>query len=96
MSLLQGVNGEIQYTIEDPFKSFGVDKKGNLFVARELDREGRTGPYGTIKVIAKDRGHPSKSSQISIDITLLDVNDCAPRIHSSTVLHVKENSEPKK
>ena len=71
-------NGYVEYSLDLdnnlPFALGAVD--GVLRVAGSLDREHRAN-Y-TLKVTAKDRGDPPKSTVQSIQVLILDENDNSP------------------
>jgi len=85
----EGRNGYVEYSLENdsslPFVLGPVD--GLLRVSGPLDREQRSN-Y-TLKVTAKDRGEPARSSIAAITVTVLDENDNSPvfdpRQYSATV-----------
>ena len=63
-------------------------------MASPLDREAEDGTGGNkvVHIVAVDTGVPSLSSTATLHITLIDVNDCPPRLSSPTVLHIAEDS----
>lgn len=85
----EGRNGYVEYSLENdsnlPFILGSVD--GLLRVSGPLDREQRSN-Y-TLKVTAKDRGDPPRSSITTVTVTVLDENDNSPvfdpRQYSATV-----------
>ncbi|RLU20894.1 hypothetical protein DMN91_007508 [Ooceraea biroi] len=85
----EGRNGYVEYSLENdsnpPFILGPVD--GLLRVSGPLDREQRSN-Y-TLKVTAKDRGEPPRSSVTTVTVTVLDENDNSPvfdpRQYSATV-----------
>lgn len=73
----EGRNGYVEYSLDDnsvPFCLGGID--GLLRVCGPLDRE-RQQNY-TLKVTAKDRGEPSKSTSSILTVIILDENDNWP------------------
>lgn len=81
VDLDEGRNGYVEYALEPPannellpFSLGPVD--GVLRVAGPLDREVRAN-Y-TLRVSARDRGEPIRSSSQSVEVLVLDVNDNAP------------------
>lgn len=84
-----GNNGEVRYEISE--SGFVVDKVlGVVSVVQQLDRE-RISFYSFI-VTAMDKGDSIRSSTATINITLLDVNDCVPVFFKDLLtLHVLEN-----
>lgn len=55
---------------------------GVLSTSRPLDREVRS--RYTLTVTAQDQGHPPLSSTVTVEVTVLDINDHSPRFESST------------
>ncbi|EDO25526.1 predicted protein, partial [Nematostella vectensis] len=84
-----GSDGAISFAIiagneEDKFL---IDTtSGVIELKRPLDRES-TGSY-ILTVLARDHGSPNKSSNASVDVTVVDVNDNAP--NCSVTAHVVE------
>lgn len=74
----EGRNGYVEYSLKDdgnvPFTLGSVD--GLLRVSGSLDREQKSN-Y-TLKVTAKDRGEPPRSSSTIVSVTVLDENDNSP------------------
>lgn len=61
-----------------------------LTLAVPLDREEEE--QWSLKLVAEDFGLPSLSSSIAVSLTVLDVNDNAPRISGSTsLIHIAED-----
>ena len=70
---------------------FKIDANtGDIKLQKPLDRE-RTGYYETT-VIAKDHGTPVMSSNATIRITILDINDNAPKFAPVNVSTISEAS----
>lgn len=90
-----GANGQIRFSIVggDGDGDFRVDSvTGVITVARQLDRETRSS-Y-TLTVQASDRGTSPRTDRATVNILLLDVNDCPPHFDLSPyTVHVLENSE---
>ncbi|KAG7321649.1 hypothetical protein KOW79_014507 [Hemibagrus wyckioides] len=86
-----GKNGEVRYEISE--SGFVVDSVlGIVSVVQQLDRE-RSSFYSFI-VTAVDKGDIIRSSTATINITLLDVNDCVPEFSKDLLnLHVLENED---
>lgn len=86
-----GKNGEVRYEISE--SGFIVDSVlGIVSVVQQLDRE-RSSFYSFI-VTAVDKGDIMRSSTATINITLLDVNDCVPVFSKDLLnLHVLENED---
>lgn len=61
---------------------------GELSKAKPLDRE--TTDFYSLLVSATDHGHPALSSNATINITVLDVNDQRPEIYTQTVFTIPE------
>lgn len=73
----EGRNGYVEYSLKEPSLSFNLGAvDGLLRIAEPLDRERRQN-Y-TLRISAKDRGEPSKSSEATITVLVLDENDNAP------------------
>uniref|UniRef100_A0A672NR65 Protocadherin-16 n=1 Tax=Sinocyclocheilus grahami TaxID=75366 RepID=A0A672NR65_SINGR len=71
-----GLNGTIQYFIEDK-ECFSIDTvTGAISTTRILDREERSN-YSLV-ITAADHGHPPLSSTVLLHITLSDENDNSP------------------
>nr|XP_021332170.1 protocadherin-23 isoform X1 [Danio rerio] len=71
-----GLNGTIQYSIED-LECFSIDAvTGMIRTTRPLDREERSN-YSLL-ITAADHGHPPLSSSALLHITLTDENDNSP------------------
>ena len=96
-----GQNSLQSYEIVPENVPFGVSFKKNLdrtstvsiFVNGALDREKRDSYL--ITVVAKDNGSPQQSGSVSVNISILDVNDNAPQFtNTSYKATVKENTPP--
>ena len=73
-----GINREIIFSLDPPSNQFALNStSGELTVAATLDRETIAG-YN-LTVFATDRGSPPLSSNVTVRITVLDINDNAPR-----------------
>lgn len=73
----EGRNGYVEYSLETneaPFILGNVD--GVLRVARQLDRENKAN-Y-SLRIQARDRGDPIRTSLQMIYVTVLDENDNSP------------------
>ncbi|XP_026137609.1 protocadherin-16-like [Carassius auratus] len=80
-----GDSGLVHYKITDGdhFGDFHLDRKsGVLSTSRSLDRESRA-KY-TLTVEAQDQGIPSLTSSVTLDISVLDLNDNSPVFPSSS------------
>lgn len=88
-----GLNGELQYTIVggDDDVYFYLDAHlGVLSVGRSLDYERKTS--FVLKIRVQDFGAPSHGGFAEVRITIVDVNDCAPKfVNSPYVSYVQEN-----
>lgn len=77
-----GLNGRVRYTFDGGNNGGGdfmLDPvSGVLRTNRELDRE-RTAKY-KLKAFAVDRGQPERSTEVTITVDVLDVNDNAPQV----------------
>ncbi|KAG9264637.1 protocadherin-16-like [Astyanax mexicanus] len=80
-----GDSGVVQYRITDgdPSGDFHMDRKsGALSTSRAVDREQKS--RYTLTVEAHDLGTPSLSSTVTLDISVLDLNDNSPVFTSSS------------
>lgn len=86
-----GPNGLVRFSISE--SGFMVDSVlGIVLVIEKMDRE-KT-PFYSFSVFAEDQGDVQRSTTATINITVLDVNDCVPIFSSeSLILHVLENGE---
>ncbi|XP_064299498.1 cadherin-9 [Phalacrocorax carbo] len=64
---------------------------GSLFISKSLDREET--PWHNITVIATEINNPKQSSQISVFIRILDINDHAPEFAKYYETFVCENAK---
>ncbi|KAM9332564.1 protocadherin-16 [Pholidichthys leucotaenia] len=74
-----GPGGELEYRITagDPDGDFQLHAStGALSTSRGLDRE--TQPKYTLEVVATDRGSPALSATVTVEVSVLDVNDNSP------------------
>lgn len=87
----QAENGRVSYEIVDISGKFGIEAdSGVVYVKTGLDRETRDS-Y-TLKLIARDNGTTSRSTENTLNITILDVNDNSPLVDPTTLTgHVFEN-----
>ena len=77
-----GINNEIIFSLDPPNSQFSLNStSGELTVAATLDRESIAG-YN-LTVLATDRGSPPLSSNVTVRVTVLDINDNAPRFDQS-------------
>uniref|UniRef100_S4RTD9 Cadherin domain-containing protein n=1 Tax=Petromyzon marinus TaxID=7757 RepID=S4RTD9_PETMA len=89
-----GKNGEVKYEIGEGNggEKFGIFPDGQLYVRYELDRETRE-EY-SLTVSAMDTGVEPLSSSVTVNVTVLDVNDNKPLFNSSSyVFHFCEEQE---
>lgn len=88
-----GDNAQIDLYIKsgDIINSFTINTtSGHLFISDSLDRE--AGNPLVLTVVAIDRGVPPLSDDITVTITLLDINDNAPNFTKTTYdFYVSEN-----
>ncbi|KAL1260964.1 hypothetical protein QQF64_008791 [Cirrhinus molitorella] len=86
-----GSNGQVRFSVSE--SGFMVDSVlGVVSLIDKIDREKK--PFYSFFVIAEDKGDIQRSTTATINITVLDVNDCAPLFSSeSLTLHVFENGE---
>uniref|UniRef100_A0A8D0G317 Protocadherin 12 n=1 Tax=Sphenodon punctatus TaxID=8508 RepID=A0A8D0G317_SPHPU len=74
-----GLNGKVTYSIQNPWASGLVSVKadtGEIFALSAFDAEQMTSLE--FFVMAEDGGHPRLSTNVSVRVTVLDVNDNAP------------------
>ncbi|XP_036407043.1 protocadherin Fat 1-like isoform X2 [Megalops cyprinoides] len=88
-------NNHIHYSIikgnqDSPFTIDSV--KGELKVARQLDREKISG-Y-TLTILASDNGNPPKSSSATVNIDVSDVNDNPPVFSQANYTLVIQENRP--
>uniref|UniRef100_A0A3P9HZR5 FAT atypical cadherin 1 n=1 Tax=Oryzias latipes TaxID=8090 RepID=A0A3P9HZR5_ORYLA len=86
----------VQYSIVDGNQGspFTIDPlRGELKVARQLDRE-RTSGY-TLTVVASDNGVPPLSSSATINIDISDVNDNPPLFSQANYSLIIQENRPK-
>lgn len=71
----EGRNGYVEYSLAtEPFVPFTLGSvDGLLRISGKLDRE--VIPSYKLKITARDRGEPSKSTQTEILVKVLDEND---------------------
>ncbi|XP_064105899.1 putative neural-cadherin 2 isoform X2 [Macrobrachium nipponense] len=89
-----GRGGRVKYQIEGEWDALKVDEGGSIHLYRPLDRELDEDSMSLYRVLASDQGNPSLTSTATLTITVLDVNDCPPRLLPPTVLHVQEGEPP--
>uniref|UniRef100_A0A8C4SHM3 Protocadherin alpha-7-like n=1 Tax=Erpetoichthys calabaricus TaxID=27687 RepID=A0A8C4SHM3_ERPCA len=92
-----GVNSKIAYACSDnlPFelKQSFQENLFSLVTKSNLDRE--SAPQYNITITAKDFGTPSLSSQKTVVVNVLDVNDNNPRfLQNPYVFYILENNTP--
>ncbi|TNM98565.1 hypothetical protein fugu_013129, partial [Takifugu bimaculatus] len=89
----EGTNGQIRFSIPggNTNSDFRIDSvTGVISVAKQLDREARSS-YSLV-VQAADRGSSPRTDQATVNIVLLDVNDCSPVFELSPyTIGVQEN-----
>ncbi|KAM4622047.1 protocadherin Fat 4 [Polymixia lowei] len=88
-----GPNGQLEYAIMDGNKenSFSINRAtGEIRTTRPLDRE-KVAQYA-LKIKATDRGSTPKSTAVKVIISVLDVNDNAPRFSKIFSATVPENA----
>ncbi|XP_024116845.1 protocadherin Fat 4 isoform X2 [Oryzias melastigma] len=90
-----GSNGQIRFSISggNTNSDFRIDSvTGAISVAKRLDRETRS-TYSLV-VQAADRGSSPRADHATVNIVLLDVNDCSPVFEGSPyTINVQENLE---
>lgn len=91
----EGTNGQIRFSIAEgnTNSDFRIDSvTGVISVARQLDREAQS-TYSLV-VQAADRGNSPRVDQATVNIVLLDVNDCPPKFELSPyTVNIQENLE---
>uniref|UniRef100_A0A673FQT2 FAT atypical cadherin 4 n=1 Tax=Sinocyclocheilus rhinocerous TaxID=307959 RepID=A0A673FQT2_9TELE len=88
-----GPNGQLEYAIIEGNQenSFSINRAtGEIRTTRPLDRE-KVAQY-SLRVKATDRGSPPKSTAVKVLISVLDVNDNAPRFSKIFSATVPENA----
>ena len=85
---------EVDYSLLDEWGNFDVDSQGRILTYGQVDRESHDGSNGVIRILATDRGHPKLSSTATVEIEVLDSNDCPPGLLGNPVFHVAENVQP--
>ena len=76
-----GDNAMIEYSLASPTNIFNIDpSNGEVFTVDSVDREERD--LYQLDIIATDSGQPVMSSQVSLTIVVLDVNDNEPVFES--------------
>lgn len=89
----EGTNGQIRFSIAsgNGNSNFRIDSvTGVISIAKLLDRE--TCPSYSLVVQAADRGSSPRVDRATVNIVLLDVNDCAPVFELSPyTISVQEN-----
>ncbi|XP_029297315.1 LOW QUALITY PROTEIN: protocadherin Fat 4 [Cottoperca gobio] len=91
----EGTNGQIRFSISggNTNSDFRIDSvTGVISVAKQLDRE--AGSSYSLVVQAADRGSSSRVDRATVNIVLLDDNDCSPVFELSPyTVNVQENYE---
>lgn len=91
----EGTNGQIRFSISggNTNSDFRIDSvTGAISVAKQLDREERSS-YSLV-VQAADRGSSPRVDRATVNIVLLDVNDCSPMFELSPyTVNAQENLE---
>nr|AHY88472.1 fmi [Terebratalia transversa] len=92
-----GINKEIEYSITNSVPNDGTfiidSRSGHIKAKISPDRE-KHDKY-TLTVQATDKGTPSRSSSVSVDIIINDLNDNIPQFsNSSYEFRVSENINP--
>lgn len=80
-----GINGQMEYTLINVQQSlpFSIDPDlGEISVRATLDREIQ--PSYLFMVQVKDKGQPSLSATVSVEITVNDINDNSPKFSPKT------------
>ncbi|XP_050303550.1 protein dachsous [Anthonomus grandis grandis] len=90
-----GINAAIRYSLIPGNSSFAINAvNGEITTKDILDRESKE-TYDLVAE-ARDQGHPSRSTRVSVKITVTDVNDNAPVIvdPQEDVVSVREEQNP--
>ncbi|XP_038055589.1 protocadherin Fat 1-like isoform X3 [Patiria miniata] len=90
-----GAYGEVTYSIlrGDLFSQFTIDERNGLIsVAAELDRE-QTSSYSLI-IRARDGGDPAQFDDVSVQVSVGDINDNPPRFQRSNYTFYKREDLP--
>lgn len=91
----KGRNAVIHFSLsedghDDALQYFAISHiNGEISIKKELDRE--TISRFLLIVLAKDLGSPSKTSSMTINIIITDINDNAPYIKLDPILFISEN-----
>uniref|UniRef100_A0A2C9JQL3 Cadherin domain-containing protein n=1 Tax=Biomphalaria glabrata TaxID=6526 RepID=A0A2C9JQL3_BIOGL len=81
---------DVTFSVNDSYY-FTISPNGRLKLNKPLDRENQS--TVSFIIVAQDNGNPPLSSNITVDITVLDINDNDPEfIGNQTVFQVLENS----
>lgn len=89
------INAAIKYSLIPGNSSFQINAISGEITTRDiLDREFKE--HYDLVAEAKDQGQPSRSSRVSIKISVLDINDNAPEIvdPQEDVVSVREEQSP--
>ncbi|XP_048590535.1 protocadherin Fat 4 isoform X2 [Nematostella vectensis] len=89
----EGESGEIIFTIVSGNENgvFQMDNKtGVLTRTRPLDREDTS--FYSLVVMAEDKGEPALSSSVTVNITVLDMNDNLPILQTPMDVLIPENA----
>lgn len=91
----EGTNGQIRFSISGGGggSDFRIDSvTGTISVAKQLDREARA--LYSLVVQAADRGSSPRVDRATVNVVLLDANDCSPVFELSPyTVSVQENLE---
>ncbi|XP_068233350.1 neural-cadherin-like [Palaemon carinicauda] len=79
--------------ISDKQRHFHIDGSGFVSVQRPLDREAT--PYHVIKILAVDDGVPAMTATNTLTISIMDVNDNAPKFLEDYHPVLPENQSPR-
>ncbi|KAK5864404.1 hypothetical protein PBY51_015650 [Eleginops maclovinus] len=91
-----GPNSYVEYSLKGPFgNKFSIGTiDGDVRLVGELDREELSNYTLTVVVQAADRGSSPRVDRATVNIVLLDVNDCSPLFELSPyTVNVLEDSE---
>ncbi|PIK40237.1 putative protocadherin Fat 1 [Apostichopus japonicus] len=90
-----GPLGDVSYTIVrgDLFNLFTIGSKNGLIsLAAELDRE-QSSSYSLV-VRASDSGEVARSQEVTVKISVVDINDNAPRFSSHNYTIIRKEDTP--
>ena len=96
----EGVNAEVEYSIVDGNTQgyFVLSSSGNLTINKSIDLEQETLPIlnHQLLVLARDKGTPPLSTNVTLNITVTPVNEFTPVLNHSSSMNwsYPENVNP--